>query len=236
MPEINMPEYMGYDRTIAVFSPDGRLFQVEYAKEAVKRGTTSLGIVFKDGVLLATIKPTTSLIVTTSLEKIFQIDDHSGAVAAGLLADARVLVNQARVKAQVHKITYEEPIDIWGVARAIADKMQISTLYAGLRPFGVSFLVGGVDKTGSHLIESDPSGTLFEWKAFAIGRGGVLANKMLNQKWKENMNEKEAISLALDIIDKTEKERKEGVPDLAIIKKGEKFKKLSEEQIKSALK
>ena len=235
MPEIMPPEYMGYDRTIAVFSPDGRLFQVEYAKEAVKRGTTSLGIVFKDGVLLATIKSTASLIVTTSLEKIFQIDDHAGAVAAGLLADARVLANQSRVKAQVHKITYEEPIDIWGVARTIGDRMQISTLYAGLRPFGVSFLIGGVDKTGSHLIESDPSGMLYEWQAYAIGRGGAIANKIFKQKWKPNMSEREAIALALDIISKTEKERKENTIDIAIIYKSTgKFKKLSEEDLKRA--
>jgi len=230
-----MPEYMGYDRTIAVFSPDGRLFQVEYAKEAVKRGTTSLGVVFKDGVLLATIKPATSLIVTTSLEKIFQIDDHAGAVAAGLLADARVLANQARVKAQMHRITYEEPIDIWGVARTIADRMQISTLYAGLRPFGVSFLIGGVDKVGAHLIESDPSGMLYEWQAYAIGRGGAVANKIFKQKWKSNMSERDAIDLAFDVISKTEKERKENAIDLAIIYKSTgKFKKLSQEDMNRA--
>jgi proteasome alpha subunit len=236
MPEI-MPEYMGYDRTIAVFSPDGRLFQVEYAKEAVKRGTTSLGIVFKDGVLLATIKSTANLIVTASLEKIFQIDDHAGAVAAGLLADARVLANQARVKAQVHKITYEEPMDIWGIGRTIGDRMQVSTLYAGLRPFGVSFLIGGVDKTGAHLIESDPSGMLYEWQAYAIGRGGVIANKIFKQKWKQNMSEQDAKALAMDVISKTEKERKESVIDMAIMYKSTgKFRKLSEEEIKKVMK
>ncbi|MDI6798421.1 MAG: archaeal proteasome endopeptidase complex subunit alpha [Candidatus Aenigmarchaeota archaeon] len=228
---------MGYDRTIAVFSPDGRLFQVEYAKEAVKRGTTCLGITFKDGVLLATIKPTASLMVSETVEKIFQIDDHVGAVASGLLADARVLVNQARVRAQVHKITYEEAIDIWSLARVIGDRMQISTLYAGLRPFGVSLLIGGVDKTGLHLIESDPSGMLYEWNAYAIGRGGVIANKILKQKWKVGMSEKEAIELAYDVITKTEKERKESAVDIAIIRKEEKkFRKLSAEEIKKILK
>lgn len=234
MPEL-LPEYMGYDRTIAVFSPDGRLFQVEYAKEAVKRGATCLGIVFKDGVLLATVKPTTSLMVSDSLEKIFQIDDHSGAVAAGYLADARVLANLGRVRAQVHKITYEEAIDIWSLARVIGDRMQMSTLYAGLRPFGVTFLLGGVDKNGVHLIETDPSGMLYEWLSYAIGRGSVVANKILKQKWKANMNEKDAIDLAVDIISKTEKEKKESSIDLAIIKEG-KFRKLTEEEIKKALK
>lgn len=223
---------MGYDRTIAVFSPDGRLFQVEYAKEAVKRGSTSLGIVFKEGVILASLKPSSALMVSTSAEKIFEIDNHLGAVAAGLLADARVLINLARIRAQIHKITFEEPIDTWNIAHVIGDRMQVSTLYAGLRPYGVSFLIGGVDKSGSHLIESDPSGMLYEWKAFAIGRGGSLANKIFKQKWRENMSEKESIELAVETINKVEKERKESTIEIAIIKKGEKFRRLNEEEIK----
>lgn len=227
---------MGYDRTIAVFSPDGRLFQVEYAKEAVKRGTTCVGITFKDGIVLASIKPNTSLLVPSSSEKIFQVDDHLGVVAAGLLADARVLVNQARVKAQINRITYDESIDTWGIARLFGDRMQISTLYAGLRPFGVTLLVGGVDKTGMHLIESDPSGMLFEWNAYAIGRGAVLANKILKQRWKKELGEKDALELAVDVISKTEKEKKEGIIDLAVIKKDGKFKKLSEDEIKKMTK
>lgn len=154
-----------------------------------------------------------------------------------MLADARVLANQARIRAQVHKITYEEAIDIWSLSRVIGDRMQISTLYAGLRPFGVSFLIGGVDKTGLHLIESDPSGMLYEWQAYAIGRGGVIANKIFKQKWKEGMSEKEAIALAYDVITKTEKERKESAIDIAIIRKEDKkFRKLNIEEIKKALK
>ncbi|MFH0711105.1 MAG: archaeal proteasome endopeptidase complex subunit alpha [Candidatus Aenigmatarchaeota archaeon] len=235
MPEM-MPEYMGYDRTIAVFSPDGRLFQVEYAKEAVKKGSTCLGIVFKDGVLLATIRPSTALMVGASVEKIFQIDDHLGAVASGYLADARVLANQARVKAQIHKITYEEPVDVWGITKVIGDKMQVSTLYAGLRPFGVSFLIGGVDRLGPHLLETDPSGMLYEWKANALGRGAAVANKIFKQKWKEGLTEKEAIEIALDVIQKTEKEKKPEAIDIAIIDKSLKFRKLGEEEIKKAMK
>lgn len=174
--------------------------------------------------------------VNSSVEKIFQVDDHVGAVASGLLADARVLVNQARVRAQIHKITYEEPIDVWSLARTIGDRMQISTLYAGLRPFGVSFLMGGVDKTGAHLIESDPSGMLYEWQAYAIGRGSVIANKIFKQKWKRDMSEKDAVSLAADVISKTEKERKEGSIDIAVIKKDGKFRKLNEDEIKKLVK
>lgn len=225
-----MPEYMGYDRTIAVFSPDGRLFQVEYAKEAVKRGSTALGIVFKDGVVLASTKPSDSLMVTAAADKIFPIDDHIGAVAAGLLADARVLVNQARVKSQIHRITYDEPADTWNVSHVIGDRMQISTLYAGMRPYGVSFLIGGVDKTGPHLIESDPSGMLYEWQCYAIGRGAQAAFKIFKTDWKANMSEKDAIAMAVDVMRKTEKERKD--IDMAVIRKDAKLRKVTEDEIK----
>ena len=232
MVDMISPEYMGYDRTIAVFSPDGRLFQVEYAKEAVKRGTTCVGIVFRDGVLLATVKPKDRLMVPTSAEKIFQIDDHIGAVAAGLLADARILVNQARVKAQVHKITYEEPSDVWELARVIGDRMQVSTLYAGLRPYGVAFLIAGVDQIGPHVIESDPSGMLYEWQAYAIGKGVVVANKIFSQKWRPGMDERAAVELAVDVMDKTERGKAETMLDMAIINKDGKFRKLGEDEIK----
>jgi len=236
MPAI-LPEYMGYDRTIAVFSPDGRLFQVEYAKEAVKKGTTSVGLVFRDGVILGTIKQIMRLIVPNTLEKLFKVDEHLGAVAAGLLADARVLVNQLMVRAQVNRITYEEPIDVWSLAKALGDRMQLSTLYAGLRPFGVSFLVGGVDSTGPHLIETDPSGMLYEWKAYAIGRGAAVANKMFRDKHKEGMDEKSALKLVISVIKKVEK-----TPDLnkaleiAIIReKDKKFERLTEDQVRKLL-
>jgi proteasome alpha subunit len=225
------PDYMGYDRTIAVFSPDGRLFQVEYAKEAVKRGVTCIGIIFKGGVVLASIKPKSRLVVTDTTEKIFQIDDGIAAVASGLLADARIVVNQARVRAQIHKITYEEPIDVWTLARVIGDRMQYSTLYAGLRPYGVSFLIAGTDMNGVHLVESDPSGMLYEWRAYAIGRGAQAANKILEQKWKPDMAENEAIQLALDAISKTEKDKAESSLDVVSIKSDRKMKKFGEDEL-----
>lgn len=227
MPEF-LPEYMGYDRTIAVFSPDGRLFQVEYAKEAVKKGITAVGITFKDGVLLGSVKIADDLQVPETLEKIFMIDDHVGAVSAGLIADARFLINLSRLRAQSHKLTFEEEMDIWGIARVIGDRMQLSTLYGGLRPFGVAFLIGGIDKTGVHLIEADPSGSLFEWKATAIGRGSQTAMKILKQKWNENITKEDAIKLALEVLSKTEKK---GKVEIALITKKEKFKALREEEI-----
>ncbi len=232
-----LPEYMGYDRTIAVFSPDGRLFQVEYAKEAVKKGTTSVGLTFKGGMILATVKQVMDLVVPNTLEKLFKVDEHIGVVAAGLLADARVLVNQLRVSAQVNRITYEEAMDVWSLSKVLGDRMQFSTLYAGLRPFGVSFLVGGIDSTGSHLIEADPSGMLYEWKAYAIGRGGLQTNKILAQKHRGNMDEKAALKLTIDVIKKVEKIKNiaKALEIVVIREKEKKFEILSEEDIKKLL-
>jgi proteasome alpha subunit len=236
MPSL-LPETMGYDRTIAVFSPDGRLFQVEYAKEAVKKGTTSVGLVFKNGVILGTVKQLLPLSVPGSTEKLFKIDDHIGAVGAGLLADSRILVDQLRVKAQMNKITYEEEIDVWSLSKSLGDRMQFSTLYAGLRPFGVSFLIGGVDSNGPKLIEADPSGMLYEWKAYTIGRGAPEANKIFAQKYKEDLEEGDALKLVIEAIKKSEKI--DDLPkslDIAIIRKHDrKMHVLSEEDIKKLL-
>jgi len=236
MPQI-LPEYMGYDRTIAVFSPDGRLFQVEYAKEAVKKGTTSVGLVFRDGVILGTVKQIVKLIVPGTIEKLFKVDEHAGAVAAGLLADARVLVNQLMIRAQVNRITYGEAMDMWSLAKVLGDRMQLSTLYAGLRPFGVSFLVGGVDPTGSHLIETDPSGMLYEWNAYAIGRGAQIANKIFRDKHKKDMDEKNALKLVINVIKRAEKVSDLGKSlEIAIIREKEKkFEALTEEKIRKLL-
>lgn len=233
--EIRLPEAMGYDRTIAMFSPDGRLFQVEYAKEAVKRGITAVGVVFKDGAVLATVKPLDELMAPTSAEKVFQVDNHLGAVAAGYLADARVLIEYLRIKAQVHKITYEEPIDVWAAARVLGDRMQLLTQYGGLRPYGVIILLAGTDKSGNHLIEADPSGMLFEWYAYAIGRGAQVAMKILKQKWKQGMEEKDALKLATDVINRTERIKEKRGINIAVIKEG-KYKRLSETEVEALLK
>ena len=234
MAEMGFAEAMGYDRTIAMFSPDGRLFQVEYAKEAVKRGITSLGLTFNDGIILATAKVLEDLMAPTSIEKIFQIDDHIGAVASGYLADARVLVDFARIRAQSHRITFEEPIDVWTLAKEVGDRMQILTQYGGLRPYGVTIIFGGQDETGNHLIEADPSGMLFEWYAYAIGRGSQVAMKMLKENWHQKITKKEGIKLVVDILEKAEKLERKKI-DIAVIEK-EKFKILSEEEIEKLLK
>jgi len=164
-------QMMGYDRAITMFSPDGRLLQVEYAKKTVKQGSTAMGIVCSDGVLLVTDKRIVDpLVVSEAVEKIFQIDAHVGATASGILSDARVLVERAQVKAQQHRVTYDSPIDILSIVKNMCDLKQICTQSGGLRPFGVSVLVAGIDQNGiPKLFETDPTGTFWEYYAVTIG-------------------------------------------------------------------
>ena len=159
-----------YDRAITVFSPDGRLFQVEYAKEAVKRGATAIGITSKEGVALVAFKSIHSkLVVPESLKKVFEVDSHICVTASGLIADARRLVDTARVDAQKHRITYNEPPSVDSIARSACDLMQVYTQYGGIRPFGVSLLIAGVDDQGPKLFEAEPSGAMTAYRADSIG-------------------------------------------------------------------
>lgn len=228
---------MGYDRAITVFSPDGRLFQVEYAREAVKRGTTSLGIRYKDGVVLAVDKRITSrLIEAVSIEKIFQIDENIGAATSGLVADARVLVDRARVEAQSNRITYNEPIDVEILAKRICDFKQLYTQHGGVRPFGIALLIAGVNDA-PRLFETDPSGALIEYKATAIGAGRTAAMEIFEEKYREDMSKEDAIELALKVMHEvTEGKLSEETVELAVIElKTKEFKKLSAQEVKDYL-
>ncbi|MFZ2070729.1 MAG: archaeal proteasome endopeptidase complex subunit alpha [Halobacteriota archaeon] len=195
-----MPQ-MGYDRAITVFSPDGRLFQVEYAREAVKRGTTAVGIKARDGVVLLVDKRLTSrLLEGGSVEKIFQIDDHIGAATSGLVADARVLIDRGRVEAQINRIIYDEMIDVQTLAKKICDFKQAYTQIGGLRPFGTALLIGGVYNGNNYLLETDPSGALLEYKATAIGSGRSIATEMFEELYDDNITLEDAILLGLNAL------------------------------------
>ena len=188
----------GYDRAITVFSPEGRLYQVEYAREAVRRGTTAIGIKCKDGVILAVDRRITSkLIEVCSIEKIFQIDDHIMAATSGLVADARVLIDRARVEAQINKITYGEPVTVEALAKKICDIKQAYTQHGGARPFGLSLLIAGIDRHSSRLFETDPSGALIDYKATAIGSGRPAAMEILEEKYSEDLTIERASPLNL---------------------------------------
>jgi proteasome alpha subunit len=194
-----MMEKMGYDRSITMFSPDGRLLQVEYAKKTVKQGSTALGIACKDGVVLLTDKRITSkLMIPEAIEKMFQIDDHIASTAAGLIADARVLVDRVQLKAQQHSVTYDSKIDILTVVKDLCDLKQICTQSAGLRPFGVSMLVGGVEDDGTiKLFVTEPYGLYFQYKAIAIGEGEGEVMAFLNKKYRPNLSYQDGLKLGL---------------------------------------
>lgn len=191
-------QMMGYDRSIAMFSPDGRLLQVEYAKKTVRQGSTAVGVVCKDGVLLVTDKRIVDpLVVSENIEKIFKIDEHIAATAAGILSDARVLVEMAQLKAQQHKVTYDSPIDTLSVVKDICNLKQICTQQAGLRPFGVSVLIAGIDNGSPKLFETDPTGIFFQYKATAIGEKEAEIEEMLHKNYKDNIKIEEAFKLVI---------------------------------------
>ncbi len=202
------PSSMGYDRAITVFSPDGKLYQVEYAFEAVRRGWTTLGIRSNSGVVLAAIKKKVlPLMDFSDIEKVFQIDDHIGMTFAGFASDGRVLVDYARLRAIQHKILYDEKISVELLTRRICDVKQSYTQHAGVRPFGVALIIGGVDDRGPHLYMTEPSGQYMSYFAVAIGSEGQLANEYLEKKYKKDLTVDELIVLAIDTLTKVSKEK-----------------------------
>ncbi len=229
---------MAYDRGITVFSPDGRLFQVEYAREAVKRGTTTIGLKFKDGVLLIVDKRISSrLMEPKSIEKIFNIDEHIGCATSGLVADARILVDQARQLAQIHKVTYDERIGVEGLVKRICDYKQNFTQYGGLRPFGTALLAAGIDEMGSHLYETDPSGALVSYKAGSIGAGRSAVNEVFESEYEEGMKFEDALQLGLKALSSaTEEGLKAQALEVGVVRKGEDFKKLDDKEVEKYIK
>ena len=192
-----------YDRASTVFSPDGRLFQVEYAKEAVRRGATAIGVVCSDGVALVAYKNAgTSLVIPESMKKIFEIDTHIAATASGLIADARRLVDIARLEAQRHRMAYGESMGLEAMAKELCDLMQVYTQYGGVRPFGVSLLVAGVDDK-PRLYEAEPSGALTGFRACAIGSGKKEVEEFFEKEYKDSLNLDAGISLALRALRKS---------------------------------
>ena len=205
-----LPAAAGYDRAITVFSPDGRLYQVEYAIETVRRGTLAIGIKSKDGIVLAVEEKPRKLQNSEITQKIFQIDDHIGVAAAGYIPDARSQVDNARFFSQSNRMIYDEPIEVESVAKHLADQCQQFTQYAGVRPFGVALIIAGVDKSGSPIYLTDPSGTYISYDAVAIGSGADQVNEYLEKYYKKDMSLEDAAALAVESIYLVSEE-KEGV-------------------------
>jgi len=195
-----------YDSRTTIFSPEGRLYQVEYAMEAISQAGAAVGILAKDGVVLAAEKRITSklLDVRKSTEKMYKLDDHIAVAVAGMTADANTLLNYARVEAQRYFYTYHEPIPVEQLVQILCDLKQGYTQYGGLRPFGVSFLFAGWDEHyGFQLYQSDPSGNYGGWKARAIGANNQAAQSILKEDYKPDIDLKGAMTLAVKVLSKT---------------------------------
>jgi len=195
-----------YDSRTTNFSPEGRLYQVEYAMEAISHAGAALGILSKDGVVLAAEKKITSKLLEpkTSSEKMYRLDNHIASAVAGITADANILINYARLEAQKYLMAYQEPIPVEQLIQSLCDLKQGYTQYGGLRPFGVSFIMAGYDRQfGFQLYQSDPSGNYGGWKATAIGANNAAATSILKSDWKPEFTLRDALKLAVKVLSKT---------------------------------
>ena len=198
------PQSMGYDRSPTMYSPEGRLIQVEYARESVRRGSIAIGVKSKHGVVLAGLLRIVDL--NEPDQKVHKIDEGIYASFAGVAADGRVLVSRARLESQIFRMTYDMSIDVQGLSTKIGDYCQIYTQQGGLRPFGVGLLIGGVDHTGASLYYVDPGGGVISVKAKAIGEGDTEAISILKEKYNEDMPLDEIETLVRDVIKKIVKD------------------------------
>ncbi len=231
---------MGYDRAITIFSPEGKLYQVEYAFEAVRRGWLTIGMKCKEGtVVVVEKKKIETFIELDSIEKIFQIDDHIAASFAGLAADGRILIDFARLTAIRYRFTYDEPPDVEYIVRAISDVKQAYTQHAGVRPFGVALIVIGVDDKGPHVFRTEPSGQYMSYYAVAIGQNSETVMEFLERKYKYEMSLDELIKLGvqalLSVAPEEEKYTEENVEVGVVPVDTRKFRKLSKEEVKRIL-
>ena len=191
-------QQQAYDRGITIFSPDGRLYQVEYAREAVSRGTASVGVRTPDGVVLGAVRRVRSpLMERSSVEKLHKADDHVGIASAGHVADARQLIDFARRRAQTERLRYDEAIPIETLTKSVTDHIQQYTQTGGARPFGVALLVGGISDGEPRLFETDPSGTPYEWQATAVGGDREAIQSVLEEGYREDLDLEGGVDLAL---------------------------------------
>jgi proteasome alpha subunit len=225
------PQVTGYDRAITVFSPDGRLLQVEYALSATKRTPLAIGMKCKDGVVLLAVRKYLSPLATPP-EKIYRIDEHIGAIAAGLVGDGLVLIERGRMEAQYNRLIYGEPITVKNLAKRLALYKQQFTQYAGLRPFGVMIIIGGMDE-GPELYVTHPGGAYYDYAAFAVGKNSDKVNETFRQSFKQEFSLDECIKYAVKVaMESEEEEVNENYLEIATIDVNtRKFRELQKDEI-----
>lgn len=225
----------GYDMTPTMYSPDGRIYQVEYAIETVKRGTLAIGVKTKQGVIMAVEEKPRALQTSNITQKIFQVDFHIGVAAAGYIPDARVQVDNARLFSQGNKMTYDESVEVATVAKHLADQSHQFTQYSGVRPNGVALIIAGVDQKGESIYVTDPSGTYVQYAAIAIGAGSDEVNSFLEKYYNEELNLDDAAALAIAAIN-LKAEQKEGLSHIKMAKitsEKKTFEKVSESDLQT---
>ncbi len=201
MPIDMQHQQMGYDRTATMFSPEGHLLQVEYAEKTVRLGSSSVAMVCSDGIfILADKRNEDKLVVPLSAQKVYEIDSHMISSVAGIVSDARVLIDKSQVLAQQHRITYDSEIEPEAAIKEISNVKQQFTQYGGARPFGVSMLVAGIQDGKGRLYASDITGNYFEYFANAIGENDEKVKEKLREKYKSDLSLKKGVKLALDIM------------------------------------
>ena len=230
-----LPAQQGYDRAITVFSPDGRLYQVEYAIETVRRGTIAVGVKCKDGIVIAVEEKPRKLQISETAQKIFQIDDHVGVAAAGYIPDARSQVDNARFFSQSNKMIYDEAVEVETIAKHLADQCQQYTQYAGVRPYGVALILGGVVNSIPELYLTDPSGTYISYDAIAIGSGSDSVTDFLEKTYKDDLTLDDASALAAAgiYISSEDKEGTNHIRMAHVKTKGGLYELVSDEQVVS---
>ncbi len=225
----------GYDMTPTMYSPDGRIYQVEYAIETVKRGTLAIGIRSKQGVIMAVEEKPRTLQTSNVTQKIFQVDYHIGVAAAGYIPDARVQVDGARFFSQGNRMTYDESVEVGTVAKHLADQAHQFTQYGGVRPNGVSMIIAGIDQKGESIYVTDPSGTYIQFSAIAIGAGSDDVNAFLEKHYKDDLSIEDAAALAIAAIN-LKAEAKDGINNIKMAKittESKTFEKVSESDLQN---
>jgi proteasome alpha subunit len=220
-------QQMGYDRAATMFAPDGHILQVEYAEKTIRLGSSSVGFVCDNAVVIVSDRRQNDvLVVEGSANKISEIDDHIMAVSAGISSDARVLIDKSRVIAQQHRVTYDSPVSTESLVKDVADIKQQFTHYGGARPFGVSMMVAGINGSPS-LYVTDVTGNYLQYKATAIGENDHKLKDLLREKYCENVSVEGAVKLILDIFKQIQGENFDlSRFDVGILERGKKLVKM----------
>ncbi len=230
---------MGYDRTATMFSPEGTILQVEYAQKTVRLGSSSISMVCSNGVFIfADKRIDDKLIISKSTNKIYEIDSHIISSAAGIVSDARVLIEKSQILAQQHRITYDSPIEPELIIKEISNIKQQFTQYGGARPFGVSLMIAGINRKKPELHTSDITGNYLTYSANAIGENDERIKEKLRERYNKELTIKKGVKLALDIFKEVQgKEFDINRFELVYIKNnGEKLKRFEGNEIKDFMK